>query len=359
MSSETASPPSPSIKTIRPRVERESARRPGSVHEAPGTQEAPNLAVSTAGGRGQLQVEIAPINTPTAAAIPSTSVPARRLSPRIYFHHFVDQLEEFVVFLETVAVRRWNQSVDDQKPGSIGVYSNHNVDDAADEAEKVGLSEDGEASDRADQVAVWNTLLELYLTLPSPTMTGKGGNGTSKSDQEMMREKALRVLRSRTVPYDTTHALMLCSTYNFTQGLVLLYEKMGMYEDVLRFWMDKHNNGSDPKASARVLEHLMHYGAEHPHLYPLVLRFLTSTPELLRKHQEEVKGILEYVDEEGLIPPLGVVQLLSRNSVASVGLVREWLVKRIRDTQTQIQNVCAHLIILPICDPLSAIRTKI
>jgi hypothetical protein len=73
---------------------------------------------------------------------------------------------------------------------------------------------------------------------------------------------------------------MFCSTYNFTQGLVLLYEKMGMYEDVLRYWMDKHNKGSDPKASAKVLEHLMHYGADHPHLYPLVLRFLTSTPEL-------------------------------------------------------------------------------
>jgi hypothetical protein len=193
--------------------------------------------------------------------------------------------------------------------------------------------------DKSDQVAVWNTLLELYLTLPSPP-TRNGVDGSSKFNQETMREKASRVLRSRTIPYDTMHALILCSTYNFTQGLVLLYEKMGMYEDVLRFWMDKHNRGSDPSASAKVIEHLMHYGTDHPHLYPLVLRFLTSTPELLKKHQEDLKGILEYIDEEGLIPPLGVIQVLSRNGVASVGLVREWLIKRIRDTQTQIQNVC-------------------
>jgi hypothetical protein len=262
----------------------------------------------------------------------------RRLSPRIYFHHFVDHLEEFVVFLETVAVRRWNQSVEDQRPGSIELYSNRaNVEGEEDEA---GVIEDADDQDKADRVAVWNTLLELYLTLPSST-TRHRVEGASKFDHETMREKASRVLRSRTIPYDTTHALMLCSTHNFTQGLVLLYEKMGMYEDVLRFWMDKHNTGSDPKASAKVIEHLMHYGAAHPHLYPLVLRFLTSTPELLNRHQEDVKGILEYIDEEGLIPPLGVVQVLSRNGVASVGLVREWLVKRIRDTQTQIQNVRA------------------
>lgn len=342
ISSETATPPSPSIKTIRPGTERESIRRSESVYEAAPAPEVsyPTAPIITA--KGPLQLETAPTNTSTANVMPGTfAVPARRLSPRIYFHHFVDHLDEFVVFLETVATRRWDQSVDDQKPGSIELYyaGAVNNDDVEGEDETVGFVENEDDMDKADQVAVWNTLLELYLTLPSPP-TRNGVDGSSKFDQETMREKASRVLRSKTIPYDTMHALMLCSTYNFTQGLVLLYEKMGMYEDVLRFWMDKHNEGSDSKASPKVIEHLMHYGADHPHLYPLVLRFLTSTPELLKKHQEDLKGILEYIEEEGLIPPLGVIQVLSRNGVASVGLVREWLVKQICDTQTQIQNVC-------------------
>lgn len=343
ISSDTATPPSPSTKTIRPGTERESGRRAESVYETMGAPEASQTVTSTMVARGQYQLESAPISTTIITGLKEAPVAAaRRLSPRVYFHHFVDHLEEFVVFLETVAIRRWNQSVDDQKPGSIGLYSNRHagsINGNVDGDDKIGLIVDEDALDKADQVAVWNTLIELYLTLPSPT-TRSGGNGHGKFDQETMREKSLRVLRSSVIPYDTMHALMLCSTYNFTQGLVLLYEKMGMYEDVLRFWMDKHNKGADPNASKKVIEHLMTYGAGHPSLYSLVLRFLTSTPELLNKHQEDLKGILEYIDEESLIPPLGVIQVLSRNGVASVGLVRDWLIKRIRDTQTQVQNVC-------------------
>jgi hypothetical protein len=74
------------------------------------------------------------------------AVPARRLSPRIYFHHFVDHLDEFVVFLETVAIRRWDQSVDDQNSGSIELYSNRGAgavdDDVEEEDDKVGLIEE-------------------------------------------------------------------------------------------------------------------------------------------------------------------------------------------------------------------------
>jgi hypothetical protein len=30
------------------------------------------------------------------------------------------------------------------------------------------------------------------------------------------------------------------------------------------------------------------------------------------KHQGDLKSLLEYIDEEGLMPPLGVIQVLSR-----------------------------------------------
>lgn len=225
-------------------------------------------------------------------------------------------------------MRRWGQSVEDQTPGSIGLYS--------DRSSVAPQMDDDEFVDRQDQVAVWDTLLELYLTLP--LRTGPPGQRTT-FDEGTMRDKAMRVLRSGAIPYDETHALILCSTAGFTLGLVLLWEKMGMYEDVLRFWMDKYKEGNAPDASKKVVEQLMLYGTEHPHLYPLVLRFLTSTPELLARHQEDVKGILEYIDEEELIPPLGVIQVLSRNGVASVGLVKEWLIKRITESRSEIRNV--------------------
>jgi len=129
----------------------------------------------------------------------------------------------------------------------------------------------------------------------------------------------------------------VCSTHTFTPGLVLLWEKMGMYEDALRFWMDKDQGGSDSQASSQVLRYLNLYGPTHPHLYPLVLRFLTSTADILSRHTADLKLILEHIDRERILPPLGIVQILSRNGVTSVGLVKHWLMTRIQESQQELQ----------------------
>lgn len=208
-------------------------------------------------------------------------------------------------FLEAVALKRWGQSVS----GSDSKVVVESDSDADPEAEK------------QDQIAIWNTLLELYLS----------NQGTGSQT-----DKALRLLRSPDLPYDPTHALILCSTQEYTPGLVLLWEKMGMHEDVLRFWMDKEKEDSSFGASEEVVRCLEQYGTTRPHLYPLVLRFLSSTPELLSKHTDDIGKILEHIDEEKIMPPLGVVQILSRNGVASVGLIRQWLMNRIKESREEI-----------------------
>jgi len=253
---------------------------------------------------------------------PGALAPPRRPSPTLFFAHFVDHPECFTTFLETVAQRRWGQTLD----GAGGPESG---------AVAVGAGEDEEAEKR-DQAAVWNTLLELYL------------DEDSEGDQHTPCEhhKALRLLHSTHLPYDLTHALVLCSSHQYMPGLILLWEKMGMYEDVLRFWMEEHNSssalvtsssGSSP--SAQVILALRKYGPDNPHLYPLVLRFLTSTPALLSAHQADLESLLEHIESEKIMSPLSVVQVLSRNEVASVGLVKGWLMRRIKEGRDEIATV--------------------
>ncbi|KAH6902717.1 vacuolar membrane protein [Coprinopsis sp. MPI-PUGE-AT-0042] len=294
VSSETAAPPSPSIKTLRA----EDRQRRASVHEASVISSSPPPRTGSVAGLAATDPE---------PPRPPTPLPPC-LSPRLYFSHFVDHMPQFVTFLETVAIRRWGQSVNDLAPGSIHILSER----------RELLDELGLAQDKQDQVAVWNTLLELYLTLPAKESERR------VFDEQVMRDKALRVLGRGEIPYDSTHALILCSTHAYTDGLVLLWEKMGMFEDVLRFWIDRYNDGGDSSASDKVVHGLMSYGNEHPQLYPLVLRFLTSTPELLAKHQDDLRGMLEHIDEEGIIPPLGVIQ--------------EWLIKRIKESRAEVQS---------------------
>ena len=249
---------------------------------------------------------------------PGTPTPPRRLSPALFFAHFVDHPECFMTFLETVAQRRWGQTLD-----------------GAAESGAAGASED-EAAEKRDQAAVWATLLELYLD--------EGMEGDQ--DTACEHHKALRLLQSTHLPYDLTHALVLCSSHRYTPGLILLWEKMGMYEDVLRFWMEEQKAGRTPKTSSidpapsvQVISALRKYGPDNPHLYPLVLRFLTSTPALLTAHQADLESLLEHIESEKIMSPLSVVQVLSRNEVASVGLVKGWLMRRIREGAEEIATV--------------------
>jgi vacuolar protein sorting-associated protein 11 len=151
-----------------------------------------------------------------------------------------------------------------------------------------------------------------------------------------MRDKALRVFKSESIPYDPMHALIFCWSHGYTPGLVHLWEKMVMYEDVLRFWMDWDSEGNTPEASSQVVYNLNLYGPTRPHLYPLVLRFLTSSSGLLSRHTADIEKVLEHIEIEKIMAPLSVIQVLSRNGVASVGLVKQWLMTRIKESREDI-----------------------
>ncbi|EJD02144.1 uncharacterized protein FOMMEDRAFT_20927 [Fomitiporia mediterranea MF3/22] len=281
-----STPPSPSTATVKQADESKQPRRANSVHDTPRT------------------------GSPAPPTINVKPKPERRPSPRQYFSHFVDNSEKFVVFLEAVALRRWGQSTEEVS-----------VSDS--DALPAPLDED---ADKRDQTAVWNTLLELYLTLAE-----------NEGEDSLLRAKALALLKSSTLPYDPTHTLMLCATRDFTPGLVLLWEKLGMYEDILRFWMAQETEAHVPEASTEVLRALERYGPENYHLYTLALRFLTSSAELLSRHAQELEGVLETIEREKIMPPLSVIQVLSRNNVTSVGLVKQWMLIRIKESRDEIQ----------------------
>jgi len=252
-------------------------------------------------------------------------------SPQQYFAHFLDQPIMFIHFLESVALELWNQRVD-------AVPRTHDTPLPIREEAPPSYDDDPV---KADQRAVWNTLLELYL---ASTLSKEGTTAEEASS------KALGLLADTDLPYDPMHALILCSSADFKEGLVRLWESMGMYEDVLRFYMDKDrssdigNGGPEGKSpSAEVLRYLDLYGPTNPHLYPLVLRYLSSSPDILSRHPEQLASILQTIDEERIMPPLAIIQLMSRNGVTSVGSVKDWLRQKTIDTRDDISAVSGLL----------------
>ena len=286
-----------------------------SIRTARPTERAARREPTLDGSRGP-----SPPSTLLAAPAPPQ---IKRPSPRLYFANFVGHRVHLLVFLEAVALRRWGQSIDDSKDSAAGQSGD-------------GSTSTEDPAEAADQQAVWNTLLELYLTLASAA-----GDGARA---DALREKALRLLSAADhLPYDPMHALILCATRSFTPGLVLLWERLGMHEDVLRFWMEQDRRGI-VGAGTEVMRCLAKYGEEAPQLYKLALRFFTSAPELVSRHSLDLAEVLRIIEERKILPPLGVVQVLSRNEVASVGLVKEWLLARIRTAREEVHTVCLALL---------------
>ncbi|KAG1222166.1 hypothetical protein G6F68_020721 [Rhizopus microsporus] len=122
---------------------------------------------------------------------------------------FVDRPDYLTQFLETVFDKIWsNKHADVKSP-----------------------------REQEERKTIWNTLLELYLMKTNPES----------------RQKALALLNNEIVDYDTNQALVLCQLKNFDEGIVYLYEKTGMYTNILHHWMEK---GS----TERVIEGVRKYG---------------------------------------------------------------------------------------------------
>ncbi|SPO28078.1 related to PEP5 - vacuolar biogenesis protein [Ustilago trichophora] len=264
-------------------------------------------------------------------------------SPRTYFAHFIQHPKHFTRFLETVALARWGQVVDTNAApptddilasGAAPAYSKEaggegreEVDEVEQALRELGLTSVGDGDEYEDQEildqkSIWNTLLELYLTSP-----------TSASAS---RERALKLLQQHAnLPYDISHAVMLCAVETFNEGLILLYERMDMYEDVVRLYMDSAlSEGEDGESSSKVISALYKYGGLRPELYDLVLRFLVSSPTLLSKHQSDLLSILTTIRDNEMMSTLEIVQTLSSTPHTHVGIIREFITSSISSTLT-------------------------
>jgi hypothetical protein len=71
---------------------------------------------------------------------------------------------------------------------------------------------------------------------------------------------------------------------------------------------------------------------------------LTSSSELLSRHQADVVEILDEIDERRIMPAIQVVQLLSKNNTASLGLVREYLKRQLLADKEDTESVSTRAI---------------
>lgn len=209
--------------------------------------------------------------------------------PRLIFSSFVDHPNEFVIFLEAC----------------LEAYDEY----------------DGNLKDKKD---ILSTLFEMYLSLANKP-------DISSSEKKEWEDKALELGKQSKEEIDSNNVLLLSYLDNFKEGQTLTEQQQGHEIDMFRASVAS----GDIKTAIQIL---YKYGDKEKELYPLALTFFTSSKEVLEQVGPEFDYVLNKIREEKLMAPLQVVQALSVNSVATVGLVKSYLIDIIIKEKTDIEN---------------------
>lgn len=206
--------------------------------------------------------------------------------PRTAFSSFIDHPDEFIVFLEACL-----------------------KDDSISESDKTDL---------------YTTLFEMYLHKSTETK--------SQSGREEWEHKAKKLIEGRGAPIENSNVLLLSHLSDYLDGTTLVKEQAGLLSDIFR----SYTAAKDTRGAMKALRK---YGAQEPSLYPAALAYLTSDTRVLDEAGlDELSNVLEKIDKDGLMAPLQVVQMLSKNAVATMGMIKPYLHKTVEDERKEIAS---------------------
>ncbi|PPS10948.1 hypothetical protein GOBAR_AA09695 [Gossypium barbadense] len=215
--------------------------------------------------------------------------------------------------------------------------------------------------DSPAQVEIHNTLLELYLSIdlnfPSISQVNNGtdfnikartvSNGklavdgkNSSIEKDMLerREKGLRLLKSAWPAdlehplYDVDLAIILCEMNAFKEGLLYLYEKMKLFKEVIACYMQVH----DHEGLIACCERLGDSGkGGDPTLWADLLKYFGELGEDCSK---EVKEVLKYIERDDILPPIIVLQTLSRNPCLTLSVIKDYIARKLEQESKLIEE---------------------
>ncbi|XP_057792942.1 LOW QUALITY PROTEIN: vacuolar protein-sorting-associated protein 11 homolog [Salvia miltiorrhiza] len=223
--------------------------------------------------------------------------------------------------------------------------------------------------DSPAQVEIHNTLLELYLSrdleFPSLIQTVSSENGeltadrgsgaavvsrtesngkipsddvSLERDRQERRQKGLVLLNSawpseqEQPQYDVDLAIILCEMNSFNEGLLYLYEKLKLYKEVIACYMQAH----DHEGLIACCKRLGDSGkGGDPSLWADLLKYFG---ELGEDCSREVKEVLTYVERDDILPPILVLQTLSRNPCLTLSVIKDYIARKLEQESKLIEE---------------------
>ncbi|XP_025015789.1 vacuolar protein-sorting-associated protein 11 homolog isoform X2 [Ricinus communis] len=223
--------------------------------------------------------------------------------------------------------------------------------------------------DSPAQVEIHNTLLELYLSnemnfpavsqasngvdISLQAKSGAGRKSKAKSNGKVIadrkdiykekdrverQEKGLLLLKSAWPAdqehplYDVDLAIILSEMNAFKEGLLYLYEKMKLYKEVIACYMQAHDHEGLIACCKRLGDSSK--GGE-PSLWADLLKYFGELGEDCSK---EVKEVLTYIERDDILPPIIVLQTLSRNPCLTLSVIKDYIARKLEQESKLIEE---------------------
>lgn len=139
--------------------------------------------------------------------------------------------------------------------------------------------------------------------------------------------KALDLLKNPLAEYDTDHALMLARTCNFQDGILYLYQKTGLYREIITYYIDINN-------IEMIMESCRRFSNQEPSVWIQALIYCASHEEC----KERISEVLKHIEEQHLLQPLVVVQLLASNRYATLADIKDYIVRHLEEQNDSISK---------------------
>jgi hypothetical protein len=148
-------------------------------------------------------------------------------------------------------------------------------------------------------------------------------------DKLSYKEKILEILENIDSNYDTEHVLVLVQSMNYKEGVLKMYERLGLHYDIVQYYMEQHDYEN-------VIASCNKYGDLDPNLWVQVLSYFANAED--QEFEDEIANILQKIEKDNLLPPLLVVQILSKHPKIKLGNIKDYLSNKLQQDQMMIKE---------------------
>jgi hypothetical protein len=176
---------------------------------------------------------------------------------------------------------------------------------------------------------IYHKLFEVYLQQRKQTQLGTTGIGKtvapprSARDLDVYGSKIKQLLDDARNRYDKSKVLMLLQVYEYSEGIVYLCQLMDNKQELMFYFMKQSDYEN-------IINLCKSHGREDSDLWVQALTYFANKQDEDGKNIKRISQILEELDKMDFLSPLVVLEILSKNSKITFGVLQDFLKRQFR-----------------------------